>query len=50
MMGAWKFVFLAYGIVWSVLLLYLVSLWRRCRKVEADLTALNTSGEKKTDG
>jgi CcmD family protein len=49
-MGPWKYVFLAYGIVWSILLFYLVSLRRRCRKVEADLNAFNTPGEKKTDG
>ncbi len=33
-MGHWGFVFLAYGIVWSAIVLYLVLLKRRLRKVE----------------
>ena len=36
-MGAWGFVFLAYGIVWGALLLYLLSLKRRFRRAEAEL-------------
>ena len=39
-MGLWGFVFLAYGIVWSALLLYLFSLKFRMRKVEAELSSL----------
>ncbi|MEE8075732.1 MAG: CcmD family protein [Candidatus Binatia bacterium] len=35
-MGHWEFVFLAYGIVWSAVLLYLVLLKRRLRKAEAE--------------
>ncbi len=34
-MGHWGFVFLAYGIVWSAILLYLVLLKRRLQKAEA---------------
>jgi CcmD family protein len=39
-MGAWGFVFLAYGIVWGVLLLYLISLKRRFRRAEMELSRL----------
>ncbi len=37
-MGPWGFVFLAYGIVWSALLIYLFSLKRRLRKAERELS------------
>jgi len=33
-MNPWGFVFLAYGVVWSALVLYLFSIRRRLRKVE----------------
>ncbi|MFQ5682024.1 MAG: CcmD family protein [Candidatus Binatia bacterium] len=36
-MEAWGFVFLAYGIVWCALLLYLFMLKRRLRKAEEEL-------------
>ncbi len=41
-MGPWGFVFLAYGIVWVSLLLYLSVLWRRLRKAEAELSGLRS--------
>lgn len=34
-MGQWGFVFLAYSIVWSAILLYVVLLKRRIRKAAA---------------
>lgn len=46
-MGAWGFVFLAYGIVWSCLLLYLLSLKRRERKTEADLSQLRSGSPRR---
>ena len=47
-MGPWGFVFLAYGIVWIALLLYLVTLKRRFRRVEEELSRLRSSeGSKK---
>jgi CcmD family protein len=36
-MGPWGFVFLAYGIVWSGILIYLVSLKRRLGCAEEEL-------------
>ncbi|MBI3001149.1 MAG: CcmD family protein [Deltaproteobacteria bacterium] len=42
-MGPWGFVFLAYGIVWSCLLLYLFSLKKRQWKAEAELLPLRSS-------
>ncbi len=42
-MGAWGFVFLAYGIVWTALLLYLFILKRLFRKVEKELGLLRSS-------
>ena len=39
-MGLWLFVFLAYGIVWGALLIYLASLRLRMRKIEAELGSL----------
>jgi CcmD family protein len=45
MMGAWGFVFLAYGIVWSALVLYLVSLKRRFRRAEAELAQWQSAEE-----
>lgn len=41
-MGPWRFVFLAYGIVWAALLLYLFLLKRRARKVEVELSSLRS--------
>jgi CcmD family protein len=45
--SAWGFVFLAYGIVWLALLLYLFSLKRRAHRVEAELSSLRPAGELK---
>lgn len=42
-MSPWGFVFLAYGIVWSALLLYFFLLKRRVRKVEKELALLRPS-------
>ena len=39
-MGAWGFVALAYGIVWSALLIYLFTLKNRLRKAETRLAQL----------
>jgi CcmD family protein len=44
-MGAWGYVFLAYGIVWGVLLLYLFSLKRRFRRAETELAQLHAAEE-----
>lgn len=49
-MGPWGFVFLAYGIVWCALILYLFILKSRFRKVEAELTALRSSEDSKKGG
>lgn len=43
-MGQWGFVFLAYGIVWGAILLYVVLLKRRIRKAAA-METLHTRGE-----
>lgn len=48
-MSAWGFVFLAYGIVWGALLLYLFILKRRSRKVEMELSALGSRKDLKKD-
>ena len=44
-MGPWGFVFLAYGIVWGGILVYLVSLKRRLRCAEEDLLELRATEE-----
>lgn len=44
-MGSWKYVFLAYGIVWFALLFYFFLLKRRVRKVEVELSNLRSSGD-----
>ncbi|HBA38460.1 MAG TPA: hypothetical protein DCZ05_01575 [Deltaproteobacteria bacterium] len=44
LVSAWGFVFLAYGIVWFALLIYLGNLKRRFRKVERELSSLRSSG------
>jgi CcmD family protein len=41
-MGKWGFVALAYGIVWTAIVLYFVSLKSRIRKVEAKLSQLKS--------
>ncbi|MGH7828928.1 MAG: CcmD family protein [Candidatus Binatia bacterium] len=45
-MGPWGFVFLAYGIVWFVLILYLVTLKRRLQRAEAELVRRRSEGSK----
>ncbi len=42
-MGHWGFVFLAYGIVWSAILLYLFLLKRRLQKAEAEQALFRSS-------
>jgi len=39
-MGAWGFVFLAYGIVWCAILIYWLTLKRRLRRAETKLAQL----------
>jgi CcmD family protein len=39
-MGHWNFVALAYGIVWSVIVVYFFLLKRRYRKAQVELSAL----------
>ncbi len=48
-MGMWGYVILAYGIVWSVILLYTVSLKRRHRAAENELLRLS-QGKESQDG
>jgi CcmD family protein len=47
--GAWGFVFLAYGIVWGVILLYLLFLKRRLQRAEVELAQLHSSEETHKD-
>lgn len=42
-MSAWGFVFLAYSVVWCVLLLYFFLLKRRVRKVGKELALLRSA-------
>jgi CcmD family protein len=44
-MGAWGFVFLAYGIVWGAIVIYWVTLKRRFRRAEAELAQLRGTEE-----
>jgi CcmD family protein len=44
-MGMWGYVILAYGIVWSAILLYAVLLKRRCRAAERELQRLDAGKE-----
>ncbi len=46
-MDHFPYLFAAYGVVWSVLCLYLVSLGRRARKAEEDLEALKRAIEER---
>ena len=41
-MGPWGFVGLAYGIVWTAIVLYLVSLENRLRRARAKLSQLKS--------
>ncbi|MGH7810483.1 MAG: CcmD family protein, partial [Candidatus Binatia bacterium] len=42
LMGAWGFVFLAYGIVWGVIVGYWLLLKRRYRQAEAEIVRLKS--------
>jgi CcmD family protein len=42
-MGAWGYVFLAYGIVWGAIVAYLISLKHRLRKAELELAHLRAT-------
>lgn len=42
-MSAWGYVFLAYGIVWGVILLYFLSLKLRFRRAEKELAQLRSA-------
>jgi CcmD family protein len=44
-MHAWRYVFLAYGIVWSAIIVYLISLKRRFRRAEMELAELRSAEE-----
>ena len=46
-MKGWGFVFLAYGIVWFALLVYLATLKRRLRKADDELARLRAAGERR---
>ena len=45
LMGAWGFVFLAYGIVWGAILIYWLTLKRRLRRAQTELAQLRASQE-----
>ena len=44
-MGPWGFVFLAYGIAWGCILIYLFALKRRYRCAEEELMQLHATEE-----
>ena len=44
-MSMWGYVILAYGIVWGAILLYTLSLKRRCRAAENELQRLSDAKE-----
>ena len=46
-MGPWGFVFLAYGIVWTGILLYRMILKGRLRATEAEVSKLRLSEDQK---
>ena len=48
-MGAWKFVFLAYGIVWCAILIYWLTLKRRLRRAETELARLRAPEESRSN-
>jgi CcmD family protein len=49
-MGPWGFVFLAYGIVWGCIVIYLFALKRRCRCAEEELMQLRATEESSAHG
>ncbi len=48
-MGKWEFVFLAYGIVWSAILVYIFFLNRRLQKAEAEKSLVAGMERSKSD-
>ena len=44
-MDHWGYVFLAYGIVWAAILIYLAALRSRLKKVESELALIDPSPE-----
>ena len=48
-MGAWGFVWLAYGIVWGVIFIYWFCLKRRCKEAETELARLKAAAERLDD-
>ena len=46
-MGSWGFVFLAYGIVWTAIVLYYAFLTRRLRELEGEVSELRRSEDRK---
>lgn len=46
-MGAWRFVFLAYGAFWGVMLFYTFTLRRRLKKAEKELSLHPAAAEKR---
>ncbi len=49
-MGSWGFVFLAYGIVWAFIMIYLFALKRRYRCAEEELMQLRATEESSAYG
>ena len=45
---ATPFVFTAYALVWIVLVLYVLTLWRRMARVEREIGELNAKAEGRT--
>jgi CcmD family protein len=48
--GSWGFVFLAYGIVWGFIMIYLFALKRRYRCAEEELMQLRATEESSDHG
>jgi len=48
--GSWGFVFLAYGIVWGFIMIYLCALKRRYRCAEEELMQLRATEESSDHG
>lgn len=49
-MGGWGYVVLAYGIVWSVLVIYWLSLRKRMYRAEAKLSQIESSPKMASHG
>lgn len=49
-MGAWGYVFLAYGIVWGAIVIYYLLLNRRYRRAESELSRLRAGEDVRSDG